>query len=37
MQQMIEADPNKRIACGEVWSLIDSLNDKLESPNISVP
>jgi len=29
---MLEVDPSRRISCAEVWSLIDSLNDKHKDP-----
>jgi hypothetical protein len=28
LHHMLEVDPSRRISCAEVWSLIDSLNDK---------
>lgn len=27
LTQMLETDPSKRISCGEVWSVLDSLSD----------
>lgn len=35
LQRMLEANPVKRISCGEIWSMIDSIKDIKQTPSDS--